>query len=381
MKQFLLILIAFLLCISTAVSQSSSSLFPQTPNMKSVYVQTGLTIDEEEPEFELPNREILLENIEVGTTDGVPSTVFVYRNNDTELINEYLAIADTVFADALSFLNLGFFDELDLGLDVDFEFIDDIDIVRLAAEEDSSWPISDNTFTVDIPEDILDLVPSGVNIRDEMDVRIRTSVQRLDDKTVELPYGTFETVVFKPTLRIDLIVQIQVPLIGFQSFTLGLINNYGTELYFAEGHGIVKELLEPIEVVISNAILGTIELGEIPGYRAELLEFEMIVDSSTENEDYIANEFTLYPAYPNPFNPTTNIRYELVHNSNVSITVYNSLGQVVSTLLNDTRQSAGMHTLSVDMSTNSSGVYFYVVRARDTNGVVNQLTGSFTLLK
>lgn len=67
-------------------------------------------------------------------------------------------------------------------------------------------------------------------------------------------------------------------------------------------------------------------------------------------------------AYPNPFNPTTNIYFELSKPADVSIKIYNSLGREVTTLLNEPRD-AGRHQVIFNGTGLPSGVYFYVIRA------------------
>jgi len=67
--------------------------------------------------------------------------------------------------------------------------------------------------------------------------------------------------------------------------------------------------------------------------------------------------------YPNPFNPSTTISYELPQASNVSVRIYNILGAEVKTLVDDFK-SAGEHNVFWDGTDNSgssvsSGMYFY----------------------
>ncbi len=66
----------------------------------------------------------------------------------------------------------------------------------------------------------------------------------------------------------------------------------------------------------------------------------------------------LYPNFPNPFNPSTTIRFSLPHRSHITLTVFNTLGQLVATLLN-ADIDAGSHAVQFNASNLASGVYFY----------------------
>ncbi len=68
--------------------------------------------------------------------------------------------------------------------------------------------------------------------------------------------------------------------------------------------------------------------------------------------------YSLGQNYPNPFNPSTIINYELKEAGIVTIKVFNLLGQVVNTLVNE-KESAGKHSVRFDDSRLTAGVYFY----------------------
>lgn len=76
----------------------------------------------------------------------------------------------------------------------------------------------------------------------------------------------------------------------------------------------------------------------------------------------IPGTFSLHQNYPNPFNPVTYIIFELPKTEFVNITLYNTLGQEVKTLLNENK-TAGSYKIDFDASFLSSGTYFYRITA------------------
>ncbi len=80
--------------------------------------------------------------------------------------------------------------------------------------------------------------------------------------------------------------------------------------------------------------------------------------TAVEITESLPTEFVLNQNYPNPFNPSTTISYKLSSNGNVSLKVYDILGNEVTTLMNGF-QNAGSYKISFDASRLASGVYFY----------------------
>ncbi len=74
--------------------------------------------------------------------------------------------------------------------------------------------------------------------------------------------------------------------------------------------------------------------------------------------EQVTNRSRLFPNYPNPFNPVTTISYTLFQPTNVSIVIYNSLGQEVKKLVSEF-QVAGDHDVIFDARELATGVYFY----------------------
>jgi hypothetical protein len=83
------------------------------------------------------------------------------------------------------------------------------------------------------------------------------------------------------------------------------------------------------------------------------------------NENFNSpDRFYLYQNSPNPFNPTTIIKYQIPKSGFVSLKVFDVLGNEVETLVNK-EKSAGTYELVFDATDLSSGIYFYKLQAGD----------------
>ncbi|MFH5886412.1 T9SS type A sorting domain-containing protein [Halalkalibaculum sp. DA3122] len=82
----------------------------------------------------------------------------------------------------------------------------------------------------------------------------------------------------------------------------------------------------------------------------------------SDNQQAVPEQVELKPNYPNPFNPSTTIRYAIPEALKVTLEVYDLLGQKVATLV-DKEQSAGNYQIPFNASDLSSGLYFVQIRA------------------
>ncbi len=101
------------------------------------------------------------------------------------------------------------------------------------------------------------------------------------------------------------------------------------------------------------------------------IEVVMPTPAGDDFSSSLPEKFRVHPNYPNPFNPATNIAYELPKQTKVEVEVYNILGHKVATL-QDGIQPAGVYTITWDSRDKkgedvSSGIYFYLVTTEDGN--------------
>ena len=81
-----------------------------------------------------------------------------------------------------------------------------------------------------------------------------------------------------------------------------------------------------------------------------------------DENNILPEEYVLYQSYPNPFNPSTTIKYSIPNSDKVSIKVYDILGRDVSTLVNEYK-TAGTYSIEFNASRFASGIYFYQIHS------------------
>jgi flagellar hook assembly protein FlgD len=107
----------------------------------------------------------------------------------------------------------------------------------------------------------------------------------------------------------------------------------------------------------------------VPVFEARdvFVSFATVEEAGVISEDILPEKFAVYDNYPNPFNPTTQISFDLTENSVTEVSVWNLLGQKITTLYTGDL-NAGHHTVKFDGKDSNgsilpSGVYIYRVAA------------------
>ncbi len=146
-----------------------------------------------------------------------------------------------------------------------------------------------------------------------------------------------------------------------QEFKFG-IGSYDNEGGFGNNH------IENIDDSAPTAVIAS-QFGSIDPIFYDMWDFDnhrplIGLPTSVEATEAIPDVYSLSQNYPNPFNPSTTIEFGLPIESDVTLKVYNTLGQEVTTIVAG-QMRAGMHQITFDASRLATGVYFYQIKAGD----------------
>ncbi len=150
-------------------------------------------------------------------------------------------------------------------------------------------------------------------------------------------------------------------------------NNRGFEIQKNQKSKLKNQKWEKIGFVAGNGTTSKPEIYSFVdkdvtsgtySYRLKQIDFDGACrySNTVEVNINIPSQFSLSQNYPNPFNPTTTINYSIQKDGNVSLKVYNTLGQQVAELING-NMKAGQHQVTFDASKFVSGIYYYRLEA------------------
>ena len=122
----------------------------------------------------------------------------------------------------------------------------------------------------------------------------------------------------------------------------------------------------PEDLAYTNAALMTagsdgFPLGDLNWFPDKKAQWEQMI-SDVEVVEAVPQEYGLSQNYPNPFNPSTKIEFSVPKQSNVTLKVFNVLGQEVATLVQQTL-GAGRYSITFDAAKLAAGAYIYRLQA------------------
>lgn len=101
-------------------------------------------------------------------------------------------------------------------------------------------------------------------------------------------------------------------------------------------------------------------MGNIQGNNLRSKVIDLTLVSVGKEDDLLPVEFALDQNFPNPFNPSTLIKFALPSSGHITLDVFNSLGEKVTSLI-DGMMEAGFHSVAFDATHLPSGIYFYQI--------------------
>ncbi|MBS3943858.1 MAG: T9SS type A sorting domain-containing protein [Melioribacter sp.] len=152
--------------------------------------------------------------------------------------------------------------------------------------------------------------------------------------------------------------------------SLASLNNFYISLYYENDEATATAILDRLkreknetneyEISFAEYALKTFVPVE---FKVREIQPKELVEQTTPP---IPEKLLLYDNYPNPFNPSTTIRYQIPQYGHISLKVYDMLGREVAQLVNEVKR-AGEYTVSFDGSKLSSGVYIYKLVGNNVN--------------
>ena len=174
---------------------------------------------------------------------------------------------------------------------------------------------------------------------------------------VSVELVSFTGVADKDKITLSWITATELNNYGFEILRFTQDDNSWESLGFVPGFGTTTEP-KTYSFVDEDVTIGSYK------YQLKQIDFDGSFEYSNivEVTVGIPTEYLLEQNFPNPFNPTTTIKYDLSDVSQVSVIIYDILGRKVKDLVNE-KQDAGRYEIQFDASNLASGIYLYQIRA------------------
>jgi len=237
-----------------------------------------------------------------------------------------------------------------------------LDIVNNISKFDITIQANANYFHNEFPQEVVD---------DLVDALIPPSTPQ--SFQVSFPYYQSPTLSWTANAESDLdgykVYKKYTTSNGTQTTSILTTNNSYTDYDFTAKYKFGDDEVEYWVVAVDIYDNFSNETQHIGGDGTSNYQWKIANDETAEN---IIKTYELYSNYPNPFNPTTQISYQLPKDEFVNLVVYNSLGQLISTLVNQ-HQTSGKYSVKFDATSLPSGVYIYKIQAGEFSSVKKML--------
>lgn len=201
-------------------------------------------------------------------------------------------------------------------------------------------------------------------------------VAKIGDVTIPVELVSLKADVINNTVRLSWITASELNNLGFEIERASTSHLQGwMKIGFVDGNGTTTST-HSYSFTDANVSNGT--------YYYRLRQIDL--DGSSTYSQIINVEigvpvsFEVMQNYPNPFNPETNVSFNLPATANVTITIYNLLGQTVEIIANKIFD-AGRHNVKFNAASLTSGIYFYEVQVKGIDGSLNNSVKKMTLIK
>ncbi|MCC5925432.1 MAG: T9SS type A sorting domain-containing protein [Bacteroidetes bacterium] len=365
-------------------AQQATSYFPETPGAGWVY---NLTISPNDTISQTVPRVDVLTSVtdaddgirRLSITSSLAGVQNINLQADTVRASFDVVLAAGVILQADSLLT----SFLDLQLPQSTLFV-------TSASVNSRSSINSFRQRIATPEILKDAIESeaglfSVTLDDSLDVVLTQSFKRLPNAAIQLPAGEFnETFVFETILDIEIEIGARTPITGRITLTIPFLDDYSVTSWYAPTVGLIKQSAPSRTLSIDDRLLPVdvnLDTIQIPAFELILESFTPSPVTSLDSNKNIPHGITLYPNYPNPFNPSTVIPFELQENAYVNLRIYDSTGRTIATLTDGTL-AAGKHQVTFNAGDSiASGAYFIVLLTQTSDGSITRLQHSMLLLK
>lgn len=344
MKRFFVLLLIF--ASGASFAQNASTYFPSAPGYKWYYKSVPLDSLNQPVESQATYEK---DSFAVNSTYQGLSASLVYSKRGLVNINQQGAISDT---SRYNFQGTNAFVYFSFGNLDTIPEIGQLGLVNFLKSLEQWYSTYRFSQTVNTNYNLFSKDTTITFNGTDYPIRIKADGRRLNDEVVNTVNGSYTAKKFVITPNLSYLLTIPpLPPVPIS------IANLPDTVWIASDIWTVKSV-RPSQTVDLTALGAPVRF-TLPG---EILTLTAPPSAINPISSEVPADYVLKQNYPNPFNPATRIAFDIPSSSNVKLTVYNSLGKEVQTLVNENLK-AGKYEVTFNANNLSSGVYYYRLTA------------------